>query len=211
MSLGGQANLLRVLEQKVVTRIGGSQPIPINARVVAATNTKLAQAVQKKTFREDLFYRLNVVTLELPPLRDRPEDVALLAEHFLERFSLQARRPKLTLSADAIDRMRSYAWPGNVRELKNLMERLAFLAPADEIEAEDVGFLLSSERDADLALVAATRRFQQEYIRRAIKRAQGNMSVAARVLGLHRSNLYRKMNQLDMKEETVEDPFQQEP
>ncbi|HAW26954.1 MAG TPA: sigma-54-dependent Fis family transcriptional regulator, partial [Planctomycetaceae bacterium] len=116
MSPGGQAKLLRVLEQKVVTRVGGSETIPINVRVVAATNAKLADAVRDKKFREDLYYRLSVVTLDLPPLRDRPEDVILLAEFFLAQFCSQANRRVLKISAEAKKRLQAHLWPGNVRE-----------------------------------------------------------------------------------------------
>ncbi len=206
MSLGGQAKLLRVLEQKVITRVGGSQAIPINVRVIAATNAKLAEAVRAKKFREDLYFRLNVVTLDLPPLRERPDDVVPLAEHFLGMFAVQSRRPKLNLSADAKRRLQMHGWPGNVRELRNLMERVAFLAPNDKIEVDDLAFILSPEKETftepteNQGLSEATNFFQQEYIRRAIRRMRGNMSEAAKLLGLHRSNLYRKMRQLEMSE-----------
>ncbi len=206
MSLNGQAKLLRVLEQKVITRVGGSQTIPINVRVVAATNAKLAQLVREKRFREDLYYRLSVVTMELPSLRDRSDDVIPLAEFFLEKFSQQAKRPALSLSAEAKKRMQAHGWPGNVRELRNLMERVAFLAPGPAVQAEDIAFILTPEKDtfldtaSDFGLADATNKFQQEYIRRAIKRVKGNMSEAARLLGLHRTNLYRKMSQLGMQE-----------
>lgn len=205
MSAGGQAKLLRVLEQKVITRVGGSQPIRTNVRIVAATNVNLAQAVREKKFREDLFYRLTVVALELPPLRDRPEDILPLAQHFLERFCVEARRRPLAISPEARLRLAAHAWPGNVRELRNLMERIAFLNASDRVEASDLAFILSPDPDAaiastDLELTGATARFQQDYIRRMIKRAQGNMTAAAELLGLHRSNLYRKMRQLKMSE-----------
>ena len=205
MSAGGQAKLLRVLEQRVFTRVGGSQPIRTNVRVVAATNVNLAQAVREKKFREDLYYRLSVVALDLPPLRDRPEDVFPLAHHFLDRFCSQARRKTLDLSAEAKARLAAHPWPGNVRELRNLMERLAFLCPSDRVEASDLAFILSPGPEAavaatDLELTAATARFQEDYIRRMIRRARGNMTQAAALLGLHRSNLYRKMRQLEMSE-----------
>ncbi|MBW3538982.1 MAG: sigma-54-dependent Fis family transcriptional regulator [Planctomycetes bacterium] len=213
MSPGGQAKLLRVLEQKIVTRVGGAKPIPIDARVIAATNANLADFVRQKRFREDLYYRLSVVTQVLPPLRDRPEDILLLAEHFLKRFSQQANRPTLSLSSEARRRLQSHHWPGNIRELRNLMERVAFLTPMDRdrVEADDLAFILSPGREApsepspDLGLKEATRQFQQVYIRKAIQRATGNMSQAAEVLGLHRSNLYRKMRQLEMQEAEAED------
>ena len=205
MSAGGQAKLLRVLEQKVITRVGGSQPIRTNVRVVAATNVNLAQAVRGKTFREDLYYRLSVVALELSALRERPEDILPLAEHFLEGFCVQARRPRLAIAPDAKSRLLAHPWPGNVRELRNLMERIAFLCPGERIEASDLAFILSPDRDTvtgatDLGLADATNRFQQDYIRRMIKRAQGNMTETARMLGMHRSNLYRKMRLLEMSE-----------
>ena len=208
MSPGGQAKLLRVLEQKVITRVGGSQSIPINARVIAATNSHLADAVRAKKFREDLYFRLNVVTLELPSLRDRAEDILPLAEFFLHQFAAQARRTNLQLSPDARSRLQSHSWPGNVRELRNLMERVAFLAAGDMVEPEDLAFIISPEKkniyepSLDLGLGEATSGFQQDFIRRAIRRVRGNMTDASKLLGVHRSNLYRKMLQLGMKEAT---------
>lgn len=207
MSPGGQAKLLRVLEQKVVTRVGGSQAIPVDVRVIAATNAKLADKVGKGDFREDLYYRLSVVTVDLPPLRERPEDVILLAEHFLKTFAEQSKRLDLRLSAAAKQRLQAHAWPGNVRELRNLMERVAFLAPDDEVQADDVAFILSPTRErapgvaigSDLPLADATAEFQRVHIENAIKRMQGNVTAAAEILGVHRSNLYRKMRQLGME------------
>lgn len=207
MSPGGQAKLLRVLEQKVVVRVGGSQPIPVDVRVVAATNAKLAEKVGKGEFREDLYYRLSVVTLDLTPLRERPDDVILLAEFFLERFSEQAGRASLKLSIDAKRRLQTHSWPGNIRELRNLMERVAFLAAGDEVQASDVAFILSPQREessdvgisAELPLAEATADFQRLHIERAIKLTQGNVTAAADLLDVHRSNLYRKMRQLGME------------
>lgn len=204
MTLGGQAKLLRVLEQKVITRVGGTQPISVNVRVLAATNAHLADMVRDKKFRQDLYYRLSVVTLDLPPLRDRPEDVLPLAEFFLGRFCQQARRKQLVISPEARKGLQRHGWPGNVRELRNLMERIAFLAAGNQVEVEDLAFILSPEKDSfdemgdGIGLMEATNRFQTEYIKRAVKRVRGNMSEAAALLGLHRSNLYRKMGQLGM-------------
>jgi transcriptional regulator with GAF, ATPase, and Fis domain len=205
MSPGGQAKLLRVLEQKVITRVGGSQVIPINVRIVAATNANLTEKVRQKKFREDLYYRLSVVTLDIPPLRDRPEDVQALSDFFLAQFCRQANRKPMTISAEARRRLQAHAWPGNVRELRNLMERIAFLAQGDTVQEDDLAFILSPETDPleslspDTGLSEATNLFQQEFIRKAIRRVRGNMSEAARLLGLHRSNLYRKMRQLGME------------
>ena len=220
LSLSAQSKLLRVLEEKVLVRLGGSVSIHTDARVLTATNQNLAEMVHQKKFREDLYFRLNVVTLELPPLRDRGDDVLLLAEHFLGDFCKQTRR-SMRFSDSARTRLLSHPWPGNVRELRNLMERLAYLSGEDVIEAEDLAFILSprgavppAARDAvppaagdavpmvgevDQSLAESTSEFQVEYIRRAIDQSNGNMSAAAETLGLHRSNLYRKMRQLGME------------
>jgi transcriptional regulator with GAF, ATPase, and Fis domain len=207
MSLSGQAKLLRVLEEKVVVRVGGSTPIPTNTRVIAATNQNLAELVRARRFREDLYFRLNVVTIELPPLRERGEDVVLLAEHFLQQFAARARRRPPKFTAAARKRLLAHSWPGNVRELRNVMERLAYLGPedADKIDAPDLALSLSPQAAddgplaLDLPLAEATQRFQTEYIQRHIDRLRGNMTAAAEKLGLHRSNLYRKMRQLGME------------
>jgi DNA-binding NtrC family response regulator len=198
------AKLLRVLEEKVVVRIGGSVPIHTDARIIAATNQNLAELVNQKKFRQDLFFRLTVVTLDLPPLRDRGEDVILLAEHFAREFAIKAHRPPPNLTAGARRRLLGHHWPGNVRELRNLMERLVYLLPNEKIEAEDLSFITSPTTDrrplveGDLPLNEATREFQIAYIQQHIERARGNMTDAAERLALHRSNLYRKMKQLGM-------------
>jgi Nif-specific regulatory protein len=206
LSLACQAKLLRVLEERVFIRVGGSTPIGTDARVLAATNQQLADMVRQKRFREDLYFRLNVVTLELPPLRDRQGDVIILAEHFLDEFCRRARRPSPELSAAARRRLQEHLWPGNVRELRNLMERLAYLSTEPRIDADDLSFILSPRGaltqtgDLGRTLAIATDQFQIDYIRRVIELSGGNMSQAAARLGLHRSNLYRKMRLLGMEE-----------
>jgi len=213
LSLGSQAKLLRVLEERLLVRVGGSTPIHTEARVVAATNQNLADMVGQKRFREDLYFRLNVVTLDMPPLRERGDDVMLLANEFLADFCRKARRKVPKFSAAAERRLREHPWPGNVRELRNLMERLAYLSPESRIEADELAFILSPRPTADAAgagidenqpLGEATNEFQIDFIRRAIKRCGGNVSRAAARLGLHRSNLYRKMRQLGMEAELEE-------
>jgi Nif-specific regulatory protein len=205
MSLAGQAKLLRVLEEKTIVRVGGSKPIHTDVRIIAATNQKLAELVRAKRFREDLYFRLNVVTLELPPLRERGDDVMRLAEHFLREFSRRAGRRIPKFTAAARKRLESHTWPGNVRELRNLMERLVYLSSGDRIEAEELAFILSpcavnsAAIDPGLTLNDATHQFQQNYIKQSIERARGNISQAAKNLGVHRSNLYRKMRQLGME------------
>ncbi len=209
MSLAGQAKLLRVLEEKMIVRVGGSKRIHTDVRVLAATNQKLAELVHAKRFREDLYFRLNVVSLELPPLRERGDDVMLLAEHFLREFCRRAGRRVPKFTAAARKRLESHAWPGNVRELRNLTERLAYLSSGDRVEAEDLAFILSPSAGtrsligAGMNLNDATHDFQRSFIQQAIDAARGNVSQAAKNLGVHRSNLYRKMRQLGM--ETAEE------
>jgi transcriptional regulator with GAF, ATPase, and Fis domain len=207
LSLGGQSKLLRVLEDKTVIRVGGKTPIETNARVIAATNQDLAALVREKAFREDLFYRLNIVTLEISPLRDRTEDILPMANYFLASFSAKAGRSTLSLSKSAQARLLRHPWPGNVRELKNLMERLAYLAPSDVIDEENLALLQPDAEGIrlDQTLPDATRQFQINYIQQQITSAGGHMTIAARRLGLHRANLYRKMNQLGMIEESSQE------
>ncbi|QDS99545.1 sigma-54-dependent Fis family transcriptional regulator [Adhaeretor mobilis] len=204
MSLSGQAKLLRVLEDKTVVRVGGSTPIHTEVRILAATNQDLAAMVREKKFREDLFFRLNVVSLELPPLRNRGDDVMLLAKHFLGTFCRTMGRKTPPFSAAAEKRLLAHRWPGNVRELRNLMERIAYLSTGESVEVDDLAFIESATGDMtetvdmNAMLSDATKQFQQQYIRHTIDLTKGNMSKAAKRLGLHRSNLYRKMRQLDM-------------
>jgi Nif-specific regulatory protein len=210
LSLAGQAKLLRVLEEKVVVRVGGSLPISTDVRVIAATNQELAKMVSERRFREDLFFRLNVVTLDMPPLRERVDDILLLADHFLKDFSARARRKPPKLTAGAEKRLRQHHWPGNVRELRNLMERVAYLSSGDTIDVEELAFIIAPRKDdlasisMDLTLADATRQFQIEYIQKHIAAADRSMTDAAKNLGLHRSNLYRKMHQLGMQAEGEE-------
>ena len=200
----GQAGLLKLMDDRQVTRVGGTQGLRVDVRVVAGSSVPLAELVKGGRLREDLALRLGVVSVDLPPLRDRPADVLPLAEFFLARFARQMGRPGLVLSAAARDRLTAHAWPGNVRELRNLMERVACLATTPEVRPEDLSFAISPERDSTLdagepGLAEATSQFQAGYIRRTIARVGGNMSEAARLLELHRSNLYRKMRQLGME------------
>jgi DNA-binding NtrC family response regulator len=204
MSPGGQAKLLRVLEEKVVVRVGGSQPIPVDVRVIAATNQPLEELIQQKRFREDLFFRLNVVKLTLPPLAQRGDDVLLLADHFLKQFCYQIGRQVPTLDVSTRHALISHAWPGNIRELRNTIERVSYLCSEDVIRAEDLmlGGPIAGSPGSRAELVGtlsdATKQFQMEHISHAIDACRGNMTDAAARLGLHRSNLYRKMRQLGL-------------
>ncbi len=206
MSLAGQAKLLRVLEDKVVVKVGGSTPIQTDVRVIAATNQDLIKLVREKRFREDLYFRLNVVTLNLPPLRERGNDVAILANYYLEQFGHQIGRPPPVLSEAARSRLLIHNWPGNVRELRNLMERVAYLTVGETIEESDLAFVLSPTASGDVAQIPpnmplndATAIFQTRYIRQHIESSGGNLAKAAERMGLHRSNLYRKMKQLGIE------------
>lgn len=209
LSLSGQAKLLRVLEDKIVTRVGSERPIQTDVRVIAATNQELAKLVREKRFREDLYFRLNVVTLQLPPLRERGNDVVVLAEFFLNQFAHQIGRITPALSDSAKRRLQLHSWPGNVRELRNLMERVSYLTNGDIIEETDLAFVLAPSSSSDIGTVPsnmllsdATDVFQRQYIQRHIELATGNLAQAAKQLGLHRSNLYRKMTQLGMSDKT---------
>lgn len=207
MSLAGQAKLLRVLEEKVVVRVGGSSPIPVNVRVIAATNQNLVSMVQSKKFREDLYFRLTVVTLNLPPLRERREDILSLADFFMNMFCQKIGRNKPEWSAPAKRRLSAHEWPGNVRELRNVVERIAYLTTEDVIDEEQVDFVRSpridrsdvSALDTSQTLAEATEKFQTQFIEQHIIAAGKNVTLAAEKLGLQRSNLYRKMKLLGMK------------
>ena len=197
MSAKTQAKVLRALQEGRFTRVGGSRPIASDARVLAATNKNLLEEIRRGSFREDLYFRLAVVPITVPPLRDRPEDIPLLAAHFLREASARFGRKPKSLSSAAIEALQAYRWPGNVRELKNLIERLMILSPADEIRRED---LPAEMRDGvaeaippGAPLREARDDFERRYILAALKRHRGNVSRAAEALDLERSNLYRKL------------------
>jgi two-component system nitrogen regulation response regulator NtrX len=204
MSLKTQAKVLRVLQEQVMEPVGGSTRIRVDARVLAATNKDLPVEIRGGRFREDLYFRLNVVPIFVPPLRERSEDVPLLADHFMAMLGREyGRRPK-TFDADAVAVLRRYSWPGNVRELRNLVERLMIMVPGDRVSSRDLIFL--EQGIAALPAAAPPRpsapitplheardEFEKQYILRALAAQQGNMSRTAEVLGVERSNLYRKM------------------
>ncbi len=204
LSLPAQAKLLRVLEERTITRVGGTQPIAVRARLLAATNQNLEEMIRQRRFREDLFFRLNGVTLRIPPLRERGEDILLLAEHFLAEFAARARKAQPKLTARAKARLLQHAWPGNIRELRNMMERAAYLSSQSLLDVEDLGWDAKEPSTAPrvaphLPLSEATRRFQSEYILQTIASTNRNLTQAARRLGLHRANLYRKIHQLGLE------------
>jgi two-component system nitrogen regulation response regulator NtrX len=201
MSLKTQAKVLRVLQEQVMEAVGGSTRIRVDARVLAATNKDLPTEIRAGRFREDLYFRLNVIPIFVPPLRDRQEDIPLLADHFMALMAREyGRRPK-TFERDAITVLQSYAWPGNVRELRNVVERLMIMVSGDRITSRDLAFLeqgtvgaADASRPQPLtALHDARDQFERDYILRALAQQHGNISRTAEVLGVERSNLYRKM------------------
>jgi two-component system, NtrC family, nitrogen regulation response regulator NtrX len=198
MSLKTQAKVLRVLQEQTFQRVGGQQTIKVDVRVIAATNKNLESEIESGAFRSDLYYRLNVIPIEVPPLRARGNDVALLAEHFLRRFAAETGQPKKRLSNGAIAKLRAYPWPGNVRELRNVIERLAILIEGDTIEPEDVQLGAKTEPPAaipgNLPLKEARDEFEKQYILSRLRDHAGNVSRAAETLGVERSNLYRKLH-----------------
>jgi two-component system, NtrC family, nitrogen regulation response regulator NtrX len=218
MSLKTQAKVLRVLQEQAMEPVGGSTRIKVDARVLAATNKDLPAEIRAGRFREDLFFRLNVVPMFVAPLREREEDIPLLADHFMAMLAREyGRRPKV-FDADAMVTLQRYAWPGNVRELRNLVERLMIMVPGDRIGARDLTFLdqapagslmVSGESlprpHATTSLHDARDRFEREYILRALAIQQGNMSRTAEMLGIERSNLYRKMRGFGLTPRRTED------
>jgi two-component system nitrogen regulation response regulator NtrX len=203
MSLKTQAKVLRVLQEQVMEPVGGSTRIRVDARVLAATNKDLPAEIRAGRFREDLYFRLNVVPIFVPPLRERTEDIPLLADHFMAMLAREYGRRAKTFDADAIAALQRYAWPGNVRELRNLVERLMIMVPGDRVSSRDLTFLEHGIVAAPQAAAApsaaiaplhdARDEFEKQYILRALAAQQGNMSRTAEVLGVERSNLYRKM------------------
>ena len=197
MSPPMQAKILRMLQEREVAPLGAARSEKVNVRVIAATHRDLTQAVQKREFREDLYYRLNVLPIHLPPLRERNEDIIPLAEHFLRKAS----HPPKSLSAAAARRLLAYAWPGNVRELKNAMERVNVIVRGSTIEESDLSFLGEAgeaNQGQDFMrgeLPAATAHLEQAMIRRALQEAGGNRAEAARRLGIHRQLLYAKLKE----------------
>ena len=210
MSMPLQMKLLRVLQEREFERVGDSNTIRVDVRVIAATNADLGRMVQASTFREDLFYRLNVIPVRLPPLRDRKEDIPLLAQHFLEKYAGELGRPPMTMSQTAVRALMSYAWPGNIRQLENAVERaVALSAGRAQVEVSDLPPEVQQAEAADLTFPSLSfpdegidfERFiadiEREMIRRSLERTQGNKGAAARLLNLKRTTLVEKLKRLE--------------
>jgi len=200
MSVKTQAKVLRALQEQVVEPVGGTASVKVDVRVIAATNKDLPTEIRAGRFREDLYFRLNVIPIFVPPLRDRDNDIGILADHFMAEFAREyGRRPK-HFDSGAATGLRSYRWPGNVRELRNVIERLMIMVPGETIALGDLAFLDGGAITAAEAggaparsLHDAREHFERDYILRALAAQNGNISRTAEVLGVERSNLYRKM------------------
>jgi two-component system nitrogen regulation response regulator NtrX len=202
MSLRTQSKVLRALEEQRFEPVGAAHSVQVDVRVIAATNKHLEQEIERGNFREDLFYRLNVIPFYVPPLRDRAEDIPLLADYFLREFTTAYGRKPKELTAEAYRLLQEYHWPGNVRELRNVIERIVILNPQVRIDTRHIplqmprrtSFDRSFDRFASLQEVRAAA--EREYILKKLEETNGNVSRTAEILGLERSNLYRKMKTL---------------
>jgi len=192
-----QVDLLRVLEEKRFYRVGGERPIEVDFRILAATNQDLKQAIGASTFRADLYYRLNVISIHVPPLRERTEDIPLLAHYFLDRFSKETRKGIDSIQKDALDFLCRCPWPGNVRELRNAIERAVVLCKKRRIGMDELSFLRSDSLipSVDQSLDQLIR----DHIERVLKAHGGNISKAAEVLGIHRSTLHKRIKHYGME------------
>ena len=192
LSIDAQAKLLRVIEEREFERLGGRRTVRVDARLIALTNVDLDDAIRRRAFREDLFYRLNVVRLHVPPLRERREDVESLAQSFLKTYAAKHGRKVSRISPDALAVLKSYSWPGNVRELANTIERAVIVAQDSKVQASDLPEALRAavlmQREAKCLRTLAE--LEADYIRDTLEATGGNKSEAARILGISRKNLY---------------------
>jgi two-component system nitrogen regulation response regulator NtrX len=210
MSLKTQAKILRILEEQRFERVGGSRPIQVDVRIVAATNKNLEAEIAKGTFREDLYHRINVIPLHVPPLRERQEDIPLLSQHFLQEVAQENQAPLKTLTPRALEVLAAQPWPGNVRELKNFIWRVFLLTPHSVIDAEDLplerpdSINLAGNLSALLGLPdfrEARARFEREFLKRKLREHNGSVSATAEAIGLERSHLYRKLRAYNLETE----------
>lgn len=200
ISMRMQIDLLRVLEDHIFYRVGGTQPIDANFRTIAATNRNLEKAIKEGVFREDLYYRLNVISFRMPPLRERKEDIPLLAEHFLRRFSQETNKAIEQISREALDEMMLYEWPGNVRELENAIERAVVVGKGRKILPQDLPIFrpeyLSSPLNNSL------KEIEREHITKLLNRHHWNIARSAKALGIDRSTLYNKIKRYQIRKPT---------
>jgi len=193
-----QVKLLRFLQDRKIERVGGTQPIDIDVRIIAATNRDLKKDMENHVFREDLYYRLKVVPLDMPPLRARKEDIIPLAQHFLKKFSKEHRKSPVTLSPEAEGALLMHPWPGNVRELENLISRSVVLSPRSVLKPSDLGFALD-QIPTDVNLKFAKKAIEMDFVKKALSRNGGIVSRAARELGISRVNLYELIEKYNIR------------
>ena len=194
-----QIDLLRVLEDRVFYRVGGTQPIEADFRVIAATNRDLEKAIEEGMFRKDLFYRLNVISFQMPPLRERKEDIPLLTEHFLLRYTHETNKSIDKISREATDEMMLYEWPGNVRELENAIERAVVVGKEREIMAEDLP-IYNPEAPAPV-LIKSIKEVEKVHIAQILEENKWNIARTAKILGINRSTLYAKIKAYDIRKQ----------
>jgi two-component system nitrogen regulation response regulator NtrX len=206
MSLKVQSKVLRVLEEQRFEPLGSNTPVQVDVRIVAATNKRLDEEIERGAFRPDLFYRLNVIPFEVPPLRDRREDIPLLSEYFNRRYSVQYTRPPKVFAADALTRLSEHDWPGNVRELRNTIERVVIMTAKERIGADDLPVLGTLEaakapsRYNFTSYREGREAYERNYILRKLAECDGNVTRAAEALGIDRSHLYRRMKALGISD-----------
>jgi two-component system nitrogen regulation response regulator NtrX len=200
MSLKTQAKVLRALEEQAFERVGGKDTIRVDARVIAASNQDLPDLIAQGRFREDLFYRLSVIPITVPPLRERKEDIPLLIDHFIRLVSAENGKREKTVSVEALAYFLSYDWPGNIRELRNMVERLVIMTPGDVVGSDDLpaplrpkDTALAGDASRDRTLREAREAFERAYITSELRAQDWNMTRAAEKLGIERSHLYRKI------------------
>lgn len=208
MSMKTQAKVLRVLEESAFQRVGGTQLINTDTRVIAASNKQLDEEINTGQFREDLFYRLNVIPISVPPLRERGQDIPLLVEYFLRELSMENGKKLKKIDADALEALCAYHWPGNVRELKNIVERLVIMIPSDTIKAEDLPVHLQSQNTSEPRLEIncgslrdARNSFEKDYIQRLLESNNWNISKTAEELKIGRNNLYNKIKAYKLEQQ----------
>ncbi len=194
-----QVELLRVLEEKTVTRLGGGAPVSVDFRTVTATNRDLLAAVKAGAFREDLYWRLNVVHIHIPPLRERPEDVPVLAEHFLARFAQSMSRRPMRFAAEALDALASYPWPGNVRELQNAIERAVVVGRGDVVQASDLPLRVTQSPAAAGPAPGSLAEAERAHVQAVLEANGWNITRAARILDVDRVTLYNKIRKYELK------------
>ncbi|HSA03524.1 MAG TPA: sigma-54 dependent transcriptional regulator, partial [Candidatus Paceibacterota bacterium] len=195
MSLSMQVKLLRAIQEKEVCMVGSTRTRKVDVRILAATNKNLADLVKKGAFREDLFYRLNVITIILPPLRERGEDISLLVQHFAERYSIEACRPALRFSERALRILLNYNWPGNVRELENVIQRLAVMNEGDLVEAPDLPQLMRFSALRKTSLTRTLAEMDRDYIKDVLQSVGGNKTKASEILGIDRKTLRLRLKE----------------